>query len=703
MLPWFEFLPQNAHFPVKGRSIKSQLSSVPAVQRAVKKAVVEALQAHYSDEHGDEHSADLPDDPERGPTCVIEAALRDNEVVLTLDTSGVGLHKRGYRELTGKAPLRETMAAALVMLSHWRADRPLMDPFCGTGTILIEAAMIGRNIAPGLERTFDCEDWPCIGREAFVTARAEARAAIRPSLEARLIGTDIDEEALSYARHHSRKAGVADDIHYQHRAFGDLAAKFPYGCIITNPPYGERLEDVGVHDLHRAMPVVLSRLETWSHFILTAYPEFEQVIGQPANRRRKLYNAQIECTYYQFWGPKPPSIEREREEKVDRAIQADRQADPLPDSQQAAVDPGPNADAPALIEPNDTAPAIKPRPDRAFAEPAGPVFGGLDDHVEAQAEAFANRLAKNDRHLRKWPAKGVHCFRLYERDIPEVPLVVDRYHDCLHIAEYERPNDRTIAQHAQWMDRMAQAAAEATGTDPAKVYQKTRLRQRGDTQHQRQDDAGHIYVVEEGGLQFKVNLSDYIDTGLFLDHRNARQMVRDRADDKRVLNLFGYTGSFSVYAAAGGARSTTTVDLSNTYLAWAQDNFELNELDPFGSQHEFIREDAMAFVAAHPRPAGGAYDLAIVDPPTFSNSKRLDDVFDIQRDHVDLLQGVAELMSPGGLVYFSSNNRRFKLDEAALMDDHNGYAKIHDISKQTVPEDYRNKRIHRCWAMVKKS
>ena len=676
-LPWFEFIPQDAWFPVNGRSHKSQLSSVPAVQRTVKKAVVEALQAEYGDAAGS-----LPDDRDQGPHCIIEIAMRDDEAVLTLDTSGVGLHQRGYRELTGKAPMRETMAAALVMLSHWNPQRALMDPFCGTGTILIEAAMIGRNMAPGLQRTFDCEDWPCMDAAAFTRARAEARDAIKPALPIHLFGTDIDTQALSYARHHARKAGVADDIYFEERAFEDLTSKRKHGCIITNPPWGQRLgEEQEARELHRQMPIVLSRLETWSHFIITPYPEFENLIGQKANRRRKLYNAQVAATYYQFWGPPPEVLAPMPRED--------------PSSGQTPSEAG-RADDGHSVPSGDVEPVSEPK---RYKE-TKPVFGGLDTHAEVQAEAFANRLVKNARHFRKWPARGIHCYRLYERDIPEIPLVVDRYHDCLHIAEYERPNDRSLAQQVQWLERMCKAAAEALEIEPGRTFLKTRHKQRGHSQHERQGDEAFEFVAEENGLKFLVNLSDYIDTGLFLDHRNARQMVRERAEGKRVLNLFAYTGAFSVYAAAGmssggGAASTMTVDLSNTYLRWAQENFELNGLDPYGEQHLFYREDVMSFVDHHERVPGGSYDLAIIDPPTFSNSKRVESVFDVQDDHVLLLNGVAKLMSSGGLIYFSNNNRRFKLEEDRL----NGFKSIHEISKQTVPEDFRNKRIHRCWAM----
>ena len=234
-------------------------------------------------------------------------------------------------------------------------------------------------------------------------------------------------------------------------------------------------------------------------------------------------------------------------------------------------------------------------------------FGGLSEKALEQAELFRSRLTKRARHLRRWPTRqGITCYRLYDRDIPEIPLIVDRYEDCLHIAEYERPHDRTRAEHADWLDLMKRTAADTLGLELPNTFLKHRRRQRGESQYERFGEQHRTCLVSEGGLRFEVNLSDYLDTGLFLDHRITRGMVREAAAGKRFLNLFGYTGSFTVYAAAGGAKSTTTVDLSNTYLEWAQRNMTLNQLA--GHEHRFVRDDAMSFLRAH--PCLPSYDLA---------------------------------------------------------------------------------------------
>ena len=320
-------------------------------------------------------------------------------------------------------------------------------------------------------------------------------------------------------------------------------------------------------------------------------------------------------------------------------------------------------------------------------------FGQLDEKAQQQAELFATRLRKRAKHLRRWPTKrGITCFRIYERDVPEIPLIVDRYEDQLHITEYERPHDRDPAQHANWLDLMVQTAGTTLDVPASRVHFKSRLRQRGKTQHQKVAQTNERTEVNEGGLKFLVNLQDYVDTGLFLDHRVTRQMVKDVADGANFLNLFAYTGSFSVYAASGGAKQTTTVDLSKAYLDWAWENMRLNGFK--GNQHRFVASDVSEFIQKQPKIE--TYDLVVLDPPTFSNSKRTDTDWNVQKDAIPLIAELLPMVKTGGVIYFSTNFRRFKFDESAL-----SLQEIHEISKQTVPEDYRNRRIHRCWRLVK--
>ncbi len=314
------------------------------------------------------------------------------------------------------------------------------------------------------------------------------------------------------------------------------------------------------------------------------------------------------------------------------------------------------------------------------------------DHVTM----LCNRVAKNRRRLAAWRKReGVTCFRIYDRDIPEIPLAVDDYEGHLHLAEYARPHQRDAAEHEAWLQALCAGLSEALGVPPTRIHLKRRQRQRGAQQYERLARRDETLQVGEGGLRFEVNLVDYLDTGLFLDHRITRDRVRREAGGRRMLNLFGYTGAFSVYAGAGGATSTTTIDLNANYLSRAARNLALNDLD--GSEHRLERADGRQWLAqAHSQ--GLSYDLVVLDPPTFSNTSRGAPAFDLQREHVELVQAVRNLLTPGGVLWFSTNFRRFRLDPAA-------FAGLdgEETSEQTVPKDFRNRRIHRSWRLVRQA
>lgn len=296
-LPWPELIPCNAEFPVEGKSIKSTLFSVSDCQAIVKKAVVESMKQKYKQQWF----------PEQGPLYKIEVALLKNIATLTIDTSGAGLHKRGYRELASQAPLKETLAAALILLSHWQPDIVLMDPFCGSGTIPIEAALIGQNIAPGMNREFVSENWPTMPRELWRQARKETHDLACYNRSLSIIGTDINNGVLKLARQNAGEAGVDELVHFQCLPVAQVRSGKKYGKIICNPPYGERLGELReVERLYREMGQVFSRLDTWSFYILAAHPQFEKLYGRPATKKRKLYNGNIKVDYYQYFGPRPP-------------------------------------------------------------------------------------------------------------------------------------------------------------------------------------------------------------------------------------------------------------------------------------------------------------------------------------------------------------------------------------------------------------
>ena len=653
---WTRFIPPDGKFPVIGRSRKSQLTSVPAIQRATKKAIVESLLENSGE-------SELP---ETGEDYKVEVAILDDEAAVSIDTTGRSLHRRGYRKLVADAPIKETLAAAMIQLSVWNTGRMLVDPFCGSGTIPIEAALIGRNIAPGLVRPFASTHWPAIGDDLWIETREKAEEQIDHDVELQIIGTDRDPDVLSLARYHAKRAGVADDLHFQEKNFDDLRSKHEYGCVITNPPYGERLEERRrLQGLYESIPAVLQRLPTWSHFIITNMPGFERTVEKTATRRRKLYNGRIECTYYQFLGPRPPRPTDQEKPPTAEATQPELQS---------------------VSEETTRQPKLETR--SVSEEKVATVFGGLQEKDHEQASLLAARLKKRSKHLRKWPTKkGITCFRLYERDIPELPFVIDRYDDCLHITEYERPHERDAGRHAGWLELMKKTAAQVMEIPIHRVYLKSRLKSK-QRQYEKVAEQQKMMTVQEDGLNFLVNLSDYVDTGLFLDHRNTRKMVRELAKGKHFLNLFAYTGSFSVYAAAGGAKTTTTVDWSKTYLDWAEQNFAANDLT--GHSYQFVAQDTMDFLRSNTQ----MFDLVVVDPPTFSNRKGRESDWDVQAAHTEMLNLIGDRLNKSGQIFFSTNFRRFKLDEPNLC-----RFSIREISQQTVPEDFRNRKIHRCWSI----
>lgn len=311
--------------------------------------------------------------------------------------------------------------------------------------------------------------------------------------------------------------------------------------------------------------------------------------------------------------------------------------------------------------------------------------------TEAQAVLLANRLAKRHRHLRKYARRAqTDCFRVFDNDIPEIPLAVDLYGPSCVVSLYERPYEKDEAEEEAWLEAMAGATAESLGLPRDEVFLKRRKRQRGEAQYEKEGSRGAARIVTEGGLKFEVNLSGYLDTGLFLDHRDTRSMVREGVAGKTLLNLFCYTGSFSVYAASGGAARVVSVDLSTTYLEWALRNFALNGLS--AGEHAFVKADALEYVEDL-SSRGERFSRIVLDPPTFSNSKSMRGTFDVVRDHSALVRSCLGLLEPGGELFFSTNARRFTLDPAS----HEGLASVRDLSDASIPEDFRDRKIHRLY------
>lgn len=310
----------------------------------------------------------------------------------------------------------------------------------------------------------------------------------------------------------------------------------------------------------------------------------------------------------------------------------------------------------------------------------------------AAITTFANRLAKNARHLAKWARRqGITCYQLYDRDVPEFPVVIDLYAGRVHLQEFDTGWVQTKAEHAAWLGEVAAATLQVLQIPQAMLSVKRRERQRGASQYEKTGVRGVDFIVQEGGLQFIINLDDYLDTGLFLDHRLTRGIVRERAAGKRFLNLFAYTGSFTVYAAAGGAAASVTVDLSNTYQDWSLRNFRLNSMD--SNRHHLVRMDVFRYLS-EAQSRREKFDLIVLDPPSFSNSKKMQGVLDVRRDHATLIRQSLDLLTSGGELFFSTNLRDFSFDIGAVAD-----VRIADITARTIPDDFRNRKIHHCWSI----
>lgn len=582
----------------------------------------------------------------RQPDLRIHARWHDGQAVVSLDLSGDSLHRRGYREATVAAPLKETLAAALLLKTGWpaiaAAGGPLLDPLCGSGTLAIEAAWIAGDQAPGLLREhWGFSGWlghvPALWNRLLSEAR-ERRDAGRTRIPP-IHASDRDPKAARAARINAGRAGVADRVRPECREWVSVEPPTgPPGLWIANPPYGERLSNQDeLGELYAQLGDRLkARFVGWRAALFTGNPELGKRMGLRAVKTNLFHNGPLECRLLQF--------RVEAEFFVNRAA-ADQRA-------------------------------------RAAA---------LERAVATGAEDFVNRLRKNLRHLSRWAEReGITCYRLYDADLPEYAVAVDRYEQWLHVQEYAPPPSVGAAKARARLEQVMAVLPAVLEIPPNQIFLKVRQRQKGASQYQKQAEQGYFHEVREEPARLLVNFTDYLDTGLFLDHRPTRRALRELANGRRFLNLFGYTGAATVHAALGGATQTTTVDWSATYLDWARRNLELNGLH--GPRHQLIRADCRQWLIW----ARDRYDLIFLDPPTFSNSKRLETTFDVQRDHVELIRQTARLLAPDGVLIFSTNARKFRLDAAALAD-----LRIEDWSRRTLPLDFaRDPKIHQCWRLA---
>jgi len=597
-----------------------------------------------------------PDIALERPGVRVHAHAQGSAITVSLDLSGESLHRRGYRGAGGEAPLKENVAAGVLLRAGWpelaARGGELLDPLCGSGTFCIEAALIAADRAPGLRRDYfgflgwrrhDAALWERLRAEAERRAAAGEAAALAAGVRVR--GSDRDPPAIRGARDNAARAGVSALVRFETGLLAEAAPLAPReadrpGLLCANPPYGVRLADrEGARTLHRELGEVLrERFQGWDAAVLTGAPELGMELGLRAHRTHRVWNGPIECRLLRI--------------KV---------------SPESAREPG--------------------------------TLGRGTAHLKDTpgARMFANRLAKNLKRLRSWTEReGVSCYRVYDADMPEYAFAIDSYRTLepedswLCVQEYAAPKEiEPEAVHRRRGEVLA-VLPETTGVPEERLRLRTRRRTRRGEQYGKLDRQARFRIVSEGGLKFYVNFEDYLDTGLFLDHRMTRARLREASHGKRFLNLFAYTGTATVYAAAGGAASTATVDLSRTYLDWAQRNLVLNGFT--GAAHQLVQADCRGWLREAAQGAG-RFDLIFLDPPTFSNSKRMEGVLDVARDHSELIDGCARLLSPGGLIVFSTNAQRFRLEDS-LRERY----EIQDVSAATLPKDFeRNPRIHSCY------
>lgn len=652
-LPWQDHVRPGATMAVDAHVSGNGITHARYAAQRTKDAVVDTLR---------DATGTRPDVDVDAPDVLIDLVVRKGRAIVSIDLSGGGMHRRGWRRAQGEAPLKETLAAAMLLRGGWpriHADGgALLDPMCGSGTLLVEGALIAADVAPGLLRHgdapptrwagFDADAWRGLVVEAIAREGA-GRAALRPCIA----GRDIDPHAIRAAHENAHAAGVAEaialvvaDVRASAGAStpaaratsaaerdDNAAPQAAPGLVVCNPPYDARL--AADPALYRALGDALRRdVPAWRAVLLCGSEALAFATGLRAKKTYCMFNGALECTLLVADPVAPP-------------VRADAQPRALPEG----------------------------------------------------AAMVANRLRKNLARLKTWREReDVTCWRAYDADIPEYAAAIDVYTGAddgqawLHVQEYAAPADIPVETARRRLGDLLLAAREVFALPKERVALKTRSVGKGGTKYGRFDHRGELLTVREGAARLQVNLFDYLDTGVFLDHRPLRARIAQEARGGRFLNLFCYTGAATVQAAVGGAVQTTSVDLSATYLEWLADNLRENGIG--GTRHRIAQADALAWLEAD----HGEYDLVFCDPPTFSNSKRAGD-FDVQREHVRLLRAGVARLARGGALYFSNNFRRFRLDEAAV----SAFAQVEPLGPWHVPPDFaRNPRIHQAWRLTRR-
>ena len=584
----------------------------------------------------------------KNPDIRIQVRQHKGRVTVSLDISGESLHRRGYRTGQGSAPIKENLAVALLLRAGWpeiaAEGGALLDPMCGSGTLIIEGAMMAADIAPGILRGhYGFHHWLQHDQalwDSLIVEAQERKAAGLEKLELDIRGYDANPRVLEFTTQNIENAGLDAHIRLAHKPidqFGKPTAET--GLLLTNPPYGERLGEIDeLIPLYQKLGTVLQKnFAGWKAAIFTGNVDLGRETDLSPSKQYSLYNGTIPCKLLVF---------------TDMTSKSARIAERL----------------------STPAPAQK---------------------LTEGARMVLNRLKKNQRRLESWRKKSnISCYRLYDADIPEYAVAVDIYDQSVYVQEYAPPASISEKIARERFAEVKQAVKEFSANYRGKTHYNERRRQKGDSQYQRNAEGASDFIeVTEGSGRFEINLSDYLDTGLFLDHRPVRAMIGDLVKGKRFLNLFCYTAAASVQAALAGAKTSLSIDMSNTYLDWAGRNFELNSMS--ASKHQLLRADCLKWLEEE----GELFDVIFLDPPTFSNSKKMDSVLDIQRDHGDMIRNAMAKLAPNGVLIFSNNFRKFKMDELTLRQ-----FDCENITPQTLDMDFeRNPRIHNVWKITRRS
>lgn len=668
-LRWEEHLSPNGSLLVDFIGTNDAIRNTQFGALKVKDAIVDCLR---------DFSGERPSIAKRDPDLRVNVRLARNKAIVSIDLSGDSLHRRGYRVKQGSAPMKENLAAGILIRAGWpeiaAQGGALLDPMCGSGTLLVEAALIAADIAPGLLRgSFGFERWLNHRNDIWLELREEAFARKNAGLAKENLpeirGYDADVKVIRAAEENIVSAELDHWLRVSRKELKDFVKPthkaMEFGLVISNPPYGERLGEIESLKLLYAHlgERLRNEFKGWRAGVFTGNPDLGKQMGLRADKKYKFFNGTIPSELLMF------SIDSEA--FVQSRVEQD-----------------------ARFSKDET--------ERKVAEEKVKIENKKEQAAALSngAQMLVNRLQKNFKQLERWAKKNdISCYRLYDADMPEYAAAIDIYrgqtqpnrtaHLYAHVQEYAAPKSVDEEKAAARFVEIEQAVPFALDIPEANISYKQRRRNRGASQYEKLNErpTGDLFSVQEGAAKLHVNMWQYLDTGLFLDHRPVRLMIAQMAKDKRFLNLFCYTATASVHAAMGGARYTVSVDMSNTYLNWARKNFALNGLSE--SRNRLEQADCLKWLEGNDQ----LFDLILLDPPSFSNSKRMEDVLDVQRDHVSMIHQAMRALSEEGTLIFSNNLRSFKIDEAAL----SAY-RIENITAKTIDEDFkRNAKIHQCW------